>query len=72
MSVYDRYPFPQDNRPEDREESIKRRRGSSLEHDQHWDMVNFETIGEAADPCSAPVCMCDDDDFVSALDQTLR
>ena len=38
---------------------------------EKWNMVDFEAVGEIPDTCSSFVCMSDDDDFMSTVDQFL-
>lgn len=63
--------FSNHNVTEDREEGKDGREGRfSVDHEE-GDVVDFEAIGEISDPCAVLVCVCDDDDFMSSVDQFL-
>jgi hypothetical protein len=47
------------------------KRGLSVD-DEEGNMVDFETVGEISDSCSAFVCMCDYDDFMASVDEFLN
>ena len=58
-----------DDVPEDREEGKHGGEGGFSVYYEKWDMIHFQTIGEISDPCTSLVCMRDDDDFVTAIDE---
>lgn len=40
--------------------------------DEEWDVVNLQSIGEVADSGASFVCMGNNDDFVSSINEFLR
>lgn len=57
------------------EEGKKRkdgREGCLAVDDEERAVVDFQAVGEVSHSCSTSVCMCDDDDFVTAVDEFLR
>lgn len=63
--------LPNDNVAENGEEGEDGGEGSLAVDNEERDMIDLESIGEVSDSCSALVCMGDDNDFMSAIDQFL-
>jgi hypothetical protein len=57
--------------PEDGEEGKDRRHGRLSVDDEERNMVNLEPIGEIMHSSSSLICMRDDDDFVSSVNEFL-
>lgn len=72
MTVNDLYLFAYDDVAEYWEEREDRRKGTGSEHDEEWDMVNFEAICEISDASSVFIRVCDYYNFVSSVDQLCR
>ena len=56
----------------DREEREDCRKGCLSIDDQEGHMVDFQAICQVADTCSSLVGVCDDNDFVTTIDQFLN
>lgn len=63
--------LPNDNVAEYGEEGEDGREGGLAIDNEERNVIDLESIGEVSDSCSALVCMSDDNDFVSAIDQFL-
>lgn len=64
--------FSNDDIPEDRKKRENGRHSSLPEDDQEWHMVHFKPIGEISNSSATLVCMSDDDDLVSPVDEFLQ
>jgi hypothetical protein len=71
MTVYDLDPFAYDDIAKHREEGEDGWEGSLAVDDEEWYIVDLEAIREVAHPCSPGICMSDDYDLVSAIDEFL-
>ena len=69
MTMHDLNFLPDDNVPEDREEREHGGEGGFSVYYEKRNMIDFQTISEIPDPCSSLVCMRDDDDFVTTIDE---
>lgn len=69
MSVNDLDLLPNDNVSKDWEKGEDGREGCGAVDDQEWNVVNFKAIREVSHSCSAFICVCDDHDFVSSIDE---
>jgi hypothetical protein len=55
--------------PENREKGEDGREGGGAVDDEEGDVVDFEAVGEVADPGAPFVLVCYDDDFVAPVDE---
>ena len=69
MTMHNFNLLPNDNVPEDREERKHGGKGSFSVDYKKWNMIDFQPISEISDPCTSLVCMRDDDDFVTTIDE---
>ena len=69
MAMHDLNFLPDDNVPEDREERKHGGEGGFSVYYEKRNMIDFQTISKIPDPCSSLVCMRDDDDFVTTIDE---
>lgn len=72
MAMYDLDSFAYDDIAEDWEEGEDGRKGGFAVDDEEGHVVDFETVGQVAHACSTRVRMCNDDDFVAAIDEFLK
>lgn len=72
MAMHNLNPFSDDNIPEHREEREDGRKGGLAVDDEEGDMIDFETVCEVAHTCATLVRVCNDNDFVSAIDELGR
>jgi hypothetical protein len=72
MAMNNLDPFSYDDGPEDWKEGKDRRKGGlAIDHEER-NMVHLQPIGQIADACPSFIGMCDDDDFVAAVDKFLK
>jgi hypothetical protein len=71
MSVYNPNALAYDNVAEDGEEGEDGGEGCFAVDDPKGDVVDFEAVGQVAYAFAAGVSVCDDDDFVAAVDEFL-
>ena len=72
MAMNDLYLLPYNDIAEDGEKREDRRKGTGAEHDEEWDMVDFEAIRKISDTGSILVRVRDDYNFVSSVDELRR
>lgn len=63
--------FANDNVPKDREEWEYRGHSRLAVYNEERNMVDFEAIGKVSDSGAAFVGMCDNDDFVTSVNEFL-
>ena len=69
MAMHDLNFFPNDNISEDGEERKHSGKGGFSVYYEKGNMIDFQTIGEIPNPCTSLVCVRDDDDFVTTIDE---
>ena len=69
MTMHDLNFFPNDNISEDREKRKHGGEGGFSVYYEKRNMIDFQAISEIPDPCTSLVCMRDDDDFVTTIDE---
>lgn len=72
MSVDNVDVLPNNNIPEYGEEREDGRECGFAVDDEEWDVVDLESIGEVTDSRPPFVCMCNNNNFVSPIDEFLR
>jgi hypothetical protein len=68
----DLYLFTDHDIPEKGKEGENCRHRRLAINDEEGDVVHFETIGKISNSCPPFVCMSDDNDFMTAVDQFLE
>jgi hypothetical protein len=71
MAMHNLNLFSDHNVPEDGKEGKNRGHGRLSIDDEERNMINLETIGEIMHSSSSLICMRDDDDFVSSVNEFL-
>lgn len=71
MSVYDLYSFAYDNVAKYREEGEDGGKGGLAVDDEEGHVVDLQSVCEVPYACATGVCVCDDYDFVSSIDEFL-
>ena len=71
MSMHDLNSFPKNDVAEYRKEGKDSWHGSLPVYRQEWYIVDLKTVREIAHPDSIIVCMCDDNNFMPFVYQTL-
>ena len=71
MSMYNPNALAYDNVAEDGEEGEDGGKGCFAVDDPEGDVVDFEAVGQVAYAFTAGVGVCDDNDFVAAVDEFL-
>ncbi len=72
MAMHNLYLLSNDDIPKDGKKRKDRREGCFPIDDQEWNMIDLETIGKISNTGTTSICMCDDDHFMSAVNQFLR
>lgn len=71
MAVYNVDLFTDDDVPEDREEGEDGRKACRAVDDEEGHVVDLEPVGEVADPLPIVVCVSNDHDLVTPVDEPL-
>jgi hypothetical protein len=71
MAVYNFDSFAYDDVAEDGEEGEDGGERSLAVDDEEGNVVDFEAVGEVSHTCPASICVCNDDNFVAAIDEFL-
>lgn len=69
VSMHNLDAFANDNVPEDGEEGEDGRKGRFSIDDEERNVVDLESIRQVSNTCPASVGVCNDDDFVTAIDE---
>jgi len=71
MSMHNFNALPDNDVSENGEERKDRRKSGLSVNDPKRDIIDFDPVGEVSDAGSTLVCVCDDDDFVTTVDEFL-